>query len=409
MKKVVILGAGVTGLSLGQMLKDKAEVLVLEKESHFGGIASTRQINGTTYHTVGGHCFNSKHPEVMDFVFSLLPQEQWHKTTRLSRINFGDYEVNYPIEFSIKEIYEHEPDFAYKATVDFINSCDSGNYKNLADWFRQKFGNEFCERYFLPYNTKIWGRNPAEMDYKWVQDKLPIPDKQAFFNSLMHSATDTMPHSSFYYPNSNNQMSLIDSLAGGLDIRLDTTVSSIRKKENGWLINDSIYADIVVSTMPLDILPACIDGAPERVLEMASLLKYNKVSNVLWQSLPTDKTWTYQPNPDKIFHRYIHIGSFFRSSAGYTITECVGEHSFEEMVENGKKDPFLLKPLDYNISEHAYVVFDENRDMAVNEISRYLDSIGIYSIGRFGRWEYYNMDICMLDSMNTAKEIEQLI
>ncbi len=74
MKKVVILGAGVTGLSLGQMLKDKAEVLVLEKESHFGGIASTRQINGTTYHTVGGHCFNSKHPEVMDFYSLCFPR-----------------------------------------------------------------------------------------------------------------------------------------------------------------------------------------------------------------------------------------------------------------------------------------------------------------------------------------------
>lgn len=407
MKKIVILGAGVTGLSLGQMLKDKASVLILEKEDSVGGIAKTKTVDNATYHTVGGHCFNSKYPEVMDFVFSLLPQSEWHKTQRLSRINFGNYEVNYPIEFSIKEIFDNDSEFAYKATIDFINAIDSNSYSNLADWFIQKFGKELCEKYFLPYNAKIWGRNPEEMDYKWVQDKLPIPDKRAFFNALMRPTSDSMPHSSFYYPNTNNQLSLIDALAKGLNIRNSTLVTSIRKNADKWVINEEIEADIIVSTIPLNLLPTYIDGTPEYVLQQASLLRYNKVSNVFWESHLTDKTWTYQPSPDTIFHRYIHIGSFFKPAQGYTITECVGEHSFEEMVEYGRKDSFLIRPLDYNISEHAYVVFDENRDKAVTEVSNYLDSIGIRSIGRFGRWEYYNMDICILDSLRTADELNK--
>lgn len=407
MKKIVILGAGVTGLSLGQMLKDKASVLILEKEDSVGGIAKTKTVDNATYHTVGGHCFNSKYPEVMDFVFSLLPQSEWHKTQRLSRINFGNYEVNYPIEFSIKEIFDNDSEFAYKATIDFINAIDSNSYSNLADWFIQKFGKELCEKYFLPYNAKIWGRNPEEMDYKWVQDKLPIPDKRAFFNALMRPTSDSMPHSSFYYPNTNNQLSLIDALAKGLNIRNSTLVTSIRKNADKWVINEEIEADIIVSTIPLNLLPTYIDGTPEYVLQQASLLRYNKVSNVFWESHLTDKTWTYQSSPDTIFHRYIHIGSFFKPAQGYTITECVGEHSFEEMVEYGRKDSFLIRPLDYNISEHAYVVFDENRDKAVTEVSNYLDSIGIRSIGRFGRWEYYNMDICILDSLRTADELNK--
>lgn len=405
MKKIVILGAGVTGLSLGQMLKDKASVLILEKEDSVGGIAKTKSVDNATYHTVGGHCFNSKYPEIMEFVFSLLPQSEWHKTQRLSRINFGNYEVDYPIEFSIKQIFEKDSDFAYKATLDFLKSEDTGKYNNLEDWFRQKFGDELCDRYFIPYNSKIWGNEPRNMDYKWVQDKLPIPDKRGFFNALMHTESDTMPHSSFYYPNSNNQASLIDALAKGLDVKTSTPVNSIKKLGEKWIINGSVEADIVVSTIPLNLLPSYIDGVPSEVLEQASKLRYNKVSNVFWKSRLTDKTWTYQPNRDTIFHRYIHIGSFYKPSEGYTITECVGEHSYDEMVECGRKDSFLIEPLDYNVSEHAYVVFDGNRDKAVKTVSDYLESIGIRSIGRFGRWEYYNMDICMLDSMNTAKEI----
>lgn len=407
MKKIVILGAGVTGLSLGQMLKDKAEVLILERHNHIGGIAATRKKEGGTYHTVGGHCFNSKYPEVMKFVFSILQENQWHKTQRLSRINFGEYEVDYPVEFSIKQIFEKDPDFAFKATVDFMSSAEKGSYSNLADWFAGKFGEELCNRYFLPYNTKIWGKNPTEMDYKWVQDKLPIPDKRAFFNALMQPTTDSMPHSSFYYPNTNDQATLIESLAKGIDIRVSTPVQSIRKSGDQWVINDTITADIVVSTIPLNELPALVESVPDEILYQASLLKYNKVSNVFWESKLTPKTWTYQPGKDTIFHRYIHIGSFFKPAKGFTITECVGEHSYEEMVEYGKRDPFLIKPLDYNISDHAYVVFDENRAKAVEEISSWLSEIGLRSIGRFGRWEYYNMDICMLDSMHTANEINK--
>lgn len=408
-KKIIILGAGVTGLSLGQMLKDKADVTILEKESRIGGIAKTKTVGDAVYHTVGGHCFNSKFPEIMEFVFNLLPESEWHKTKRLSRINLGGYEIGYPIEFSVKEIYSHDPEFAYQVTHDFLSVKDTGCYANLEDWFRQKFGDALCDRYFIPYNSKIWGRNPSEMDFKWVSDKLPIPDKKGFFRSLIDTSVDTMPHSSFYYPNSNNQQSLIDALSGGLDIRCGEEVTSIIKKDGKWTINGVHEADILVSTIPLNLLPGYIDGVPEDILKLASLLKYNKVSNVLWESLPTDKTWTYKPDRDTIFHRYIHIGSFCKPAKNYTITECVGEHTYEEMVNDGKRDPFLIRPLDYNVSEHAYVVFDENRDMAVNGIFQYLDSVGLHSIGRFGRWEYFNMDICMLDSMKKANELSKIL
>lgn len=56
------------------------------------------------------------------------------------------------------------------------------------------------------------------MSHEWVQDKLPIPDKKSFFSSLMQPCTDSMPHSQFYYPDSNNQMSLIEALANGINI-----------------------------------------------------------------------------------------------------------------------------------------------------------------------------------------------
>lgn len=407
--KVLILGAGVTGLSLGQLLRDKFDVTILEKESRVGGIAKTRKVDGVTYHPIGGHCFNSKYDEIMSFVFGLLPKDEWHCTKRLSRINLGSYEVDYPIEFSIKQIFEKDEELAFEITRDFLSSSDNGRYSDLENWFRQKFGDKLCELYFLPYNTKIWGCEPKLMNYEWVKDKLPIPDKKSFFASLMDSQTDSMPHSSFYYPNSNDQGSLIETLAKGLSIQCDEEVKMIKRENDEWVVNGVYRANLLISTIPLNLLPLYIEGVPDHVIRSSKKLKYNRISNVLWESKPTDKTWTYQPLKESIFHRYIHIGSFFQPTKNYTITESMGEKTYDEMVECGSKDSFLIKPLDYNISDHAYVVFDENRNEAVKQIQTYLDKIGLISIGRFGQWEYFNMDVCMKQSYDTyLKLVKQL-
>ena len=80
--KIIVLGAGVTGLSIGRLLDRDHEVTILEQNSRIGGIAKTRQVDGITYHPIGGHCFNSKYPEIMSFVFSILPEKKWHKVSR---------------------------------------------------------------------------------------------------------------------------------------------------------------------------------------------------------------------------------------------------------------------------------------------------------------------------------------
>ena len=83
----------------------------------------------------------------------------------------------------------------------------------------------------------------------------------------------------------------------------------------------------------------------------------------------------------------------------------MGEHSYDEMVEYGKKFDYLIEPLDYNLSNYAYVVYDQNYSEATNKIKDYLDEIGINTIGRFGEWEYYNMDICMESAFKLVKKI----
>lgn len=406
--KIGILGAGVTGTSVGRSLSQHFEVEILEQKSVCGGIARTKDVDGITYHMIGGHCFNSKYQEVLNFVFNeILPLNEWRKIQRKSKINFFAHEVSYPIEFSIKEIYKFDPKLAFKITVDLLSIEDDGNYNNLEEWFRKKFGNTLAENYFIPYNKKIWKKNPNKMAYEWVADKLPIPNKYTFFEGLMSDSIDSMPHASFYYPKSNNQNTFLDALASGLKIRYNNPVDSICYDDDDkqWVINGTLRYDILINTTPIDRLPLLIKSTPTEIIDAASNLKFNRISNVLWKTQPTDKTWTYLPNKDILFHRHIHIGNFFEPQLPYSISESIGLNSFEELKENGEKDSFLIEALDYNQSEHAYVVFDENYLKSTYIVKEYLKNIGIHSIGRFGEWQYYNMDICIKQSLDLAKKI----
>jgi len=403
--KICIIGAGVTGLAAGKLLFKDHEVTIYEKEPKVGGIARTKNVDDIAYHLVGGHCFNSQNKKVMDFVFNeVLPIENWHLVKRKAKINLDNQLISYPIEYSIKEIAGFDKELAFNITKDFLSSSGK-DVDNLKDWFKSKFGLTLANKYFIPYNEKIWQMNLSEMSPLWVEGKLPLPNKKDFFEALIENKNDTMPHKTFYYPNENNKNIFVESLAKNLNVIKNFNVSSIEKNKNKWLINDEFEYDVVISTMPLNVLPLLLKNTPSNIKTEAKKLKYNKVSNMLWKTKEVDHTWTYYPSKDTIFHRHIHIGNFFSPKQNYTITESMGERTYEEMVEDGKAFDYLIEPIDYNVSDYAYVVYDNNYDSTTKLIKEYMDSINLHTLGRFGEWEYYNMDICIESAMNLAKEL----
>ena len=404
--KIGVLGAGISGLSIARLLNKHFNVEVLEKNELPGGIARTKEVNGIPYHLVGGHCFNSKHSDVLDFVFNeVLLLSEWQKIKRKSKIRFHQNEIDYPIEFSVKQIYQFNKELAMQITADFLNSPDNADYENLEDWFIKKFGKTLADEYFIPYNAKIWNNQPAKMSYSWVEDKLPIPNKSDFFESLIGKSQDTMSHAEFYYPKTNNQNTFIDSLAKGLNIVCNYSVRSIESKGNKWSVNNEKKYDLVINTLPLKEIPFLLSDTPEAIKDAGNKLRYNKISNLFCKNQVTDKTWTYIPSKDSLFHRYIHIGAYLSPLQPYSMLEVVGEHSREEMEQSARKDSFIEEVIDHNISDYAYVVFDENYNQSTQLIKDYLKEKNLYTLGRFGEWQYYNMDICIKKAIDLSTEI----
>ena len=85
--------------------------------------------------------------------------------------------------------------------------------------------------------------DPSKMSYLWIDGKLH--NKKNFLKRLL-KITDTMPHSTFFYPNTNNQNTFIDALAKDLKIIFNFEVVNIEKLENKWIVNGEYQYDILI-------------------------------------------------------------------------------------------------------------------------------------------------------------------
>lgn len=76
------------------------------------------------------------------------------------------------------------------------------------------------------------------------------------------------------------------------------------------------------------------------------------------------------------------------------------------MRVEASKLPGNLVPLASNYQESSYVIHNTTSRKAVEEATKQLHKVGIYPLGRFAEWEYYNMDKAIESAMQLADTIE---
>ena len=123
MKKVIILGAGITGLSSGWKLSEKGfDVTIIEKESEIGGLAKTINFKNNLV-DLGPHSFFSEDKEIYDSVIDLFKDEPQDMpiVKRSVKMFFMNYYVDYPL--SAKSIlFQMGPIIPIKSFLSFLNS-----------------------------------------------------------------------------------------------------------------------------------------------------------------------------------------------------------------------------------------------------------------------------------------------
>ncbi len=418
MKNIAVIGSGISGLSAAKMLNDKAIVTVYERENAIGGLVKCDRPQDILFHRVGGHVFNSKNKEVLDWFWGQFDKDkEFIKATRNARILIHDKIVGYPIE---NFLYQLPAEIVDKIIGDML-AIQGGvhkkpeEYPHFEAFLKGNFGEALYNLYFGPYNTKIWNLDLSTVPLEWLDGKLPMPNlKQMLMANIVREEEREMVHASFFYPKEEGSQFIVNRLAEGLSIKVNSPLTKLEKTAEGKLrINNEAEYDAVVFTGDVRALGSFYTNASEAqkaVLKSLENLRSNGTSNLLCECDATDVSWLYLPEAKFKAHRIIYTGNFAPSNnRGSQRTTCTvefsGKHTVEEMVAEIAKLPGNLNMIDYNYEPNSYVVQDPDTRANISALKSLSAADGLYFLGRFGEWEYYNMDKAMEAAMEVTTQI----
>lgn len=410
-KKTAIIGAGVSGMSVAQLLHGIADVVVFEKENKPGGLIKCDRINGALYHRTGGHVFNSKNEKVLDWFWRFFDRDKdFTKAVRNAVISMPDgATVGYPIE---NHVYQLSNDVIKRFISDIEEMIrqPATEPQNFEEFLRQRFGDTLYRLYFKPYNEKIWNKNLSDVPLSWLEGKLPMPTvTEMLYNNFVHVKEMQMVHSSFYYPKQGGSQFLADTLAKGLDIHYNVGVERMQRITEGWVVNEELF-DAVVFCGNIKQLPQAIEGVDLTPFQAdIDALQYHGTTSVLCAIEANPYSWIYLPDRSHKAHRIICTGNFASSNnpgSKHTATvEFTDYICKDEIEENLRKMPFSPKYITHHFEQYTYPVQDSGTKKLVASLKGMLAREHFYLCGRFADWEYYNMDAAIDAAMRISNEI----
>lgn len=411
MKRIAIVGAGISGLTCAHFLKEQSNVVVFEKESTPGGLIRCHRVNGNLFHLCGGHVFNSKRKDVLNWFWSHFDADsEFVKTERKSAICLKNNSIiPYPIENHIYMLDKNTQDNCIRDILSMA-SDHNDNPTEFESFLRGKFGETLFNEYFRPYNEKIWGRDLKQVPLDWLEGKLPMPTLQEIlFNNMNHIEEKQFVHSSFWYEKEGGSQFLADRLAEGLNIRYDTPIMSIRKEGDEWKVNEEAF-DMVVFCGNIKDIPFLLSGVDiDSFITPIENLEYHGTTSVLCEIDNNPYSWIYLPDPSYDSHRIICTGNFSASNnSGEKLTATIEFTDYFD--ENSIKDNLLKMPwhpkyLAHNYSKYSYPIQNHNTREMIQSLKSTLEEKCFYMSGRFADWEYYNMDVAIGAAMDLCNRM----
>lgn len=414
--KIAIIGTGISALSLANILKDKHEVILFEKEKRQGGLIKCDIIDSVLFHKVGGHVFNSKNTKVADWFWSHFNQEaEFLKVNRNAKILFKNQIIGYPIENYIYNFSKDTIDIIIEELLQLSHKEKQSwiNYTNFEEFLKDNFGTTLYEIYFKPYNNKIWKVDLSTVPMPWLEGKLPMPNfKEIIVSNITRQEEKSMVHSTFFYPKVGGSQFIVDRLSQDLDIRTGCNITHIEKINNQYVIDKQIGFDSVVycgdiRKMP-DYFEKTLDGRVD--FKKIQKLRSNGTSNLLCETDNNDISWLYIPEEFTSAHRIIYTGNFSPSNNGgkkrkTCVVEFSGNMKYEDMVAEIQKLPGNLSPIKHNYEPNSYIIHDFKTKELIDQTKSILKEKNIHLLGRFAEWEYYNMDKCIEAALNLAETL----
>src|SRR5258706_1890994 len=202
-KKIVIIGAGPTGLGAGYRLKEQGykNFQVYDRLSHIGGLASSFKDSAGFTWDIGGHVMFS-HYKYYDDVFDKLMGSDFQLNMRESWVRMCDRWVPYPFQNNIRYLPRQ---ITYECLSGLIEAQTRRNHKasrNFDEFIDAVFGDGIAKHFMKPYNFKVWAHPANLMNKEWIGERVAIVDVNRAIKNVVMSSDDFGwgPNNQFKFP-----------------------------------------------------------------------------------------------------------------------------------------------------------------------------------------------------------------
>lgn len=432
--KIGILGAGLAGISAASSLGGSIVCEVFERENCVGGLCRSIHTKGYVF-DYGPHVFYTKSKFVKRLVGSALKRAENRLAGKPRRayIYLDEVYVKYPFEANLHPL----PEAIRTECIDGVrNRQTAAGAGNFLDWISSTFGDGIARHYMTPYNEKIWKYPLSKMNTNWIEGRVPAPSLDDIIRGASEKKVgrDFGGNKYFYYPLHNGTGAIPAALTRGarnISCGFEAKKIGRAKKAGIWVAfknGEKREFDKIISTLPLPELVARLDDVPSEIERASRSLVHNSsvcVNIGIDRKRISDKHWLYFPEKKYVFNRISFPGNFSSNTVPKGKSSVLTEVTFRsadnrppkpneyyvEKVVDGLKDAGILRTgeepeaVDVAVLEYAYVVYDLQHAKNVGLVRQYLESIGIFTAGRFGEWEYLNMDGAILSGKKTAEQL----
>ena len=434
--KTIILGAGLSGISTAYFLQNEKgfdDITLLEMEKTPGGLCRSINVNGYTY-DIGPHILFSKDKEMLNLMLSVLDEGK-NDLVRSNQILYKGNRVQYPFENDLSKL--PKDDLHYCINAFNHNPYEDYSVDNMIQFFLKTFGEGITNTYLRPYNEKIWKYDPAFMNTSMV-DRIPKPTQEEIRRSAAGETIQGYLHQLYFsFPKIGGIQAVPDGFLRRLDsdkckVVTNSKVTSIEKKGKKYVVTagrKKYEADLVISTIPVQALVKSYKSATKELKNKVDRLRYNSII-ISFVKIPYDlcgENFAFMiPDKDVIFHRISKmdfLGDEYHHSkkeATYMVevtyrkndyVDTLSDEDFRNRIKDGLvKIGFAKKSndiefIDITKYEYAYVIYDLEHSSNMEYIRNYFNNEGILLNGRFGNFEYWNMDRILRESLELKEKI----
>src|SRR3954468_3363289 len=420
-KKIVIIGAGPTGLGAAYRLKELGHTNfhMYDRLGHLGGLASSYTDDAGFTWDVGGHVMFS-HYKYYDDVFDKLMGSDFQMNMREGWVRMFENWVPYPFQNNIRYLPKQQQVECLAGLIEAQTKRDHKKAKNFKEFIDAVFGDGIAKHFMIPYNFKVWAHPAEQMNKEWIGERVAVLDINRALKNVVLGGDDFGwgPNNQFKFPlmgGTGEFYRRFDKpLAGHYTLNKTVDFINLKKKEVRFSDGEIVKYDHLITTTPLDKL--CNDmlngDVPKEIKKATASLKHSggyMVGIGIKQPCPSTKSWMYFPEDNCPFYRVTYLSNYspymtpdkdeyysLLTETSYSEFKPEDKETIVERTIQGLINAGLLKEEDRKDivstwlfdAKYSYPTPSVERDGILAKAIPFLERHDIYSRGRFGMWKY---------------------